>query len=578
MLKLTCLVCLFAIPPVVVGLNVAGKGQQNGPVSFGDRSEGYVSLDAGSTLSQSCNLSPPYSCGEITGGVMSSLFMAKGSTLVQDPESKIICGNYTVITLDTGCQLSLAHQAQLRPNIDFGGGRIELYCSSAWNLGEASYVNLDRQSKMLVKANLQIGKFVFVKMEPGSTLDIGNSLEMQDLVWLFLNKNSKLQINPTSGGAATISSSNDFTMTTVTLDNSSYVEVNGTFTVGNGREVKMTVGTSGSLLITTKGEFLVESSTFEIGASSFWIINGKFSIDKSSTYSSGIQSNLTVDGTFKTDGGNLVVAPFSSFSILGACFNQGNLTTNEFARLVIGPIGKENQGQIIAQSGATLFLGRLSTVEVMGYLISQGSIFIVGERATAYIAAAAQVQQQSGSLIQLDSGAALNVTGSGQIQAEAGKLLLQSQAHVNVSGQLKLSGNSNIVVQERAEVIFSLSTKFQQAGNMLVCQGSSVVFNGNGEILGGKLNVLQQAVANLQGGINLFHGANVTVGECSTLEIPSSTIVNVNPMVQFLIGERSLVKFGPNLFCNLMINFSVEGFKVETLNSNTYGISCFSIG
>ena len=63
------------------------------------------------------------------------------------------------------------------------------------------------QTKIIVKASFQIGKAVLIKMEPASTLDVENSLSIEDLVWLTLNKGSSFQINPTSGGQATITSS-----------------------------------------------------------------------------------------------------------------------------------------------------------------------------------------------------------------------------------------------------------------------------------------------------------------------------------------------------------------------------------
>ncbi len=142
---------------------------------------------------------------------------------------------------------------------------LKIYCSSDWSLGQASYINLDRQSKILVTASFDIGKAVMIRMEPASTLDVENTLTIEDLVWLVLNKGSRFQINPTSGGAATITSSSDFTLTKVTLEESSLVLVNGTFHVGEGRQVTMSILKSGSLIITDRGQFAVESTTFEIG-------------------------------------------------------------------------------------------------------------------------------------------------------------------------------------------------------------------------------------------------------------------------------------------------------------------------
>lgn len=228
-----------------LALDIHGRTAQ-GPLTFGEFSDGVLAIAAGGKLVQNCNLHPPYKCGEVDGGTMSGLYINTEAQLIQDPESKLICGNYTIVTLDTNCELSLLHQAQMRPNIDFGGGRIEVYCNAVWTLGAASYINLDRQSKLLVKAPFNLGSGVMIRMEPASTLEIENSLEIKDLVWLILNQGSRFQINPTSGGAATISSSSDYTLTTVTLEDSALLLVNGTFTVGNGREVAMTIAKSGS--------------------------------------------------------------------------------------------------------------------------------------------------------------------------------------------------------------------------------------------------------------------------------------------------------------------------------------------
>ena len=98
----------------------------NGPVNYGTPSQGFVNVAKGGRLSQSCNTKPPKACGQIVGGTMSTVKIAPGGKLIQDPESSLICGNYTIINLDKGCELSMRFQSNVRPNIDFGGGRIEV--------------------------------------------------------------------------------------------------------------------------------------------------------------------------------------------------------------------------------------------------------------------------------------------------------------------------------------------------------------------------------------------------------------------------------------------------------------------
>ncbi len=116
---------IVAIFQHATAMNVNGQSVK-GPLSYGETSNGLLAIAPNGVLSQTCNNSPPRLCGAITGGIMSGLYINSGARLDQDPESNLICGNYTVVTLDTNCHLSLDHQAQMRPNVDYGGGRIEV--------------------------------------------------------------------------------------------------------------------------------------------------------------------------------------------------------------------------------------------------------------------------------------------------------------------------------------------------------------------------------------------------------------------------------------------------------------------
>ena len=70
-----------------------------------------------------------------------------------------------------------------------------------------SNLNENELSKIIVNAAFTVGANVLLKLEPASTLDVENTLTIEDLVWVNLLHGSTFTINPTSGGAASITSS-----------------------------------------------------------------------------------------------------------------------------------------------------------------------------------------------------------------------------------------------------------------------------------------------------------------------------------------------------------------------------------
>lgn len=142
--------------------------------------------------------------------------------------------------------------------------------------------------------------------------------------------------------------------------------------MGEGTHVSVTIRKSGALILQNGGKFRVttrlidfplvkkdrrewqvETSTFEIGPSSFWFVTGSFKLVGSSTFDTGVQvlpsivklvvqeqagyilqSNLTVSGSLHTFDGALTVAGFSSLVMAGDTVNNGTFSTSEFSKIV----------------------------------------------------------------------------------------------------------------------------------------------------------------------------------------------------------------------------------------------------
>jgi hypothetical protein len=52
--------------------------------------------------------------------------------------------------------MQLHNLSNIRPNIDFGGGRMEIYCNARWTLGVGSFVNMDSQTFINVSAGFTV--------------------------------------------------------------------------------------------------------------------------------------------------------------------------------------------------------------------------------------------------------------------------------------------------------------------------------------------------------------------------------------------------------------------------------------
>lgn len=191
-------------------------------------------------------------------------------------------------------------------------------------------------------------------------------LQIDDSVFLTLKESARLVIYPGDGGITSITSS-DLTTTMVTLRESASMEVSGSVSMGEGLFVAISIKSSGYLIVGLGGIFAVpppfsvpgswgrrievESSNFAVGESSYWEIDGNFDLDKGSSFTTGMQSNLTISskGVISNRGGDLTLAGFSSVAVDGSCQNSGRETPHEPGRPMLSPDFLRDAGDLRVQ-------------------------------------------------------------------------------------------------------------------------------------------------------------------------------------------------------------------------------------
>ena len=295
---------------------------------------------------------------------MSAFLMNGASSMSLASFSSYSTGSYSISTLDPHCKMSLAGGAAIGDSHSLDG-RSELYCNSTFSLDSTSYILSKAQGLIYVNAPTSVGATIVLKIDHGATLIVNQSLQIADHVYLTLMNNSNFEIASSASGIVVIASSKGTSYTRVKLFPSAKIINQGSMSIGNGQSTTVQLYDSGLLQVTPLGTFTIASSVFDIGPSSFWIIDGDFSFDEGSSLSSGLQSNITISakrgkgyGIFKTvSGGNCSVMAGATMSITGAAQISGSLTLQSSSQAVI-------DGQLALGSSATLNVGSFSGIVI----------------------------------------------------------------------------------------------------------------------------------------------------------------------------------------------------------------------
>lgn len=533
LLALSTIAALTVVP--AAGLEVSCT-KKCGLMHEGERSDGWFHSQG--CLSQS---GVGVKCGFLDVDVMATFLIGKSASLTEANDAKIETGNYSIVNIDQNCQVTMGEEAYISPAT--GAGRLEFYCGkrAQVQIGVQSIIYMERQSYVNATADLTIGDDLLIQMSQGSTMYVEEGLTFKDGVTVTFLHNARVHFYP-SGSASTLTGS----QTSLTLQDSASLLVTGTFLVGSGSgSTAMTIRRSGSLIITRNGFYSASSSTFDIGEASYWSIDGgRFTLDSSSSFDSGVQSNLTVTGRLETSGGHLAIAGFSALIVAGDCTNSGSLRTNRFSRIEFG-----SQSQIQLQSGGNLIAGEWGTIMLQGHLslADSAQVNIGSNAAISQTDSSAKLSLDSGH-ITTSKGSAFTQTGGQVSVSSSSSITLAKEAELSAGGSLQLSDNSQLSLSESAEFTASSGeVQLEGRSHFQIGDGASVVLSGSLHMSNAQLSMGQGSSLTSTGGeVQLQESASLQLGLGASVTL-SGSMTMTGSQITLGVGSRLVTLGNVNL-------------------------------